>query len=122
MNGLQLKRFTLAIGLCAVLLGCEQAPQPTPFPQLPTLERPVQSVPMSADNGMITIPAAAVVRRSGVPGVFVLENKLARFRMIRTGKTVDGRVQIISGLAGGETLVLGDLSPVHDGNPIRPAQ
>jgi hypothetical protein len=123
MNGSRAKSLTFAVALGAVLLGgCEQAPEPTPFPRLPTLQRPVQTIVPPAGDAAVTIPAGAVVHRSGIPGVFVLQQGLARFRMIRTGKTVDGRVQIISGLVGGETLIGGDLTPVHDGSPIRPAQ
>jgi multidrug efflux pump subunit AcrA (membrane-fusion protein) len=37
--------------------------------------------------------------------------------MVRTGKSYDGRVEVLSGLAGDEVLVTGD---VHDGSPIQP--
>lgn len=122
MNGRPIKRLGFIVLVVVALAGCDHAPKPTPFPTLPTLDRPVQVVPAAVTDALITVPPAAVVRRSGIPGVFVLQQGLARFRMVRPGKLVDGRLQIISGLTGSETLVLGDLNPVHDGNPIRPAQ
>ena len=55
----------------------------------------------------------------GIPGVFVLsEAGEARFRLVRPCRTSDSLVEILSGLHGNETLVLGDLAAVHDGSPI----
>ena len=59
-----------------------------------------------------------MVIRNGISGVFVLENNEARFRMVRLGKTGTGKVEILSGLFGNETLVVGGLEAVHDGSPI----
>jgi hypothetical protein len=75
---------------------------------------------LDAKAGRVLVPQSAVVERGGIPGVFVLgETAQARFRMVRTGKNVDGRVEILSGLGGSETLVTGDLRDVHDGSPIQ---
>jgi len=66
------------------------------------------------------VPQSALVVRGGIPGVFVLsETNQARFRMVRTGKNVNGRIEILSGLSGSETLVTGDLRDVHDGSPVK---
>lgn len=102
-----------------VLAGC--APEPTyPPPELPRLERPVQALAVRPGERVL-IPRAALVERAGVPGVFVLDEQgRARFRMVRTGKTVGARIEILSGLAGNERLVLGDLDAVRDGSPIKP--
>jgi multidrug efflux pump subunit AcrA (membrane-fusion protein) len=100
-----------------LLAGCgKKTAQPAALVPLP---RPV--VTLDAQAGRVLVPAAALVERGGIPGVFVLnaENQ-ARFRMVRTGKHLNGRVEILSGLSGGETLVAGDLREVHDGSPIRP--
>ncbi|MGE5242499.1 MAG: hypothetical protein ACM3NI_12715 [Bacteroidota bacterium] len=66
----------------------------------------------------LTIPRPALTERGGIPGVFVLENHQARFRMVRPGKVGATQVQVLSGLHGDETLVLGDLAEVHDGSPL----
>lgn len=72
-----------------------------------------------ADLLKIRIPRQALVERGGIPGVFVLSKEAqARFRMVRAGRTFDAQVEILSGLHGDETLVLGDLAAVHDGSPI----
>ena len=105
--------------LAAVTLpGCQEKP-PVPPPSLPSLERPVLTLQVKPDElPKLTIPRPALVERGGIPGVFVLENNQARFRMVRPGKVGATQVQVLSGLHGNETLVLGDLAEVHDGSPI----
>lgn len=88
-------------------------------PPASALARPIFM--LQAKAGRILVPRSALVERGGIPGVFVTtaENQ-ARFRMVRTGKRQDDRVEILSGLRGGETLVVGDLRDVLDGSAIRP--
>lgn len=114
-------RFTILIfSVAAVavlqLAGCgEKSAEPVPRT---ALERPTQV--LDAKAGRVLVPQVAVVERGGIPGVFVLtEKNQARFRMVRTGKSVHDRVEILSGLNGNETLVTGDLRDVHDGSPIQ---
>lgn len=101
------------------LAGCDKKP-PEPPPSLPRLERPVLALnfPPGATLRM-KIPRAALVERGGIPGVFVLDQAgEARFRLVRPGRINDAQAEILSGLHGDETLVLGDLSAVHDGSRI----
>jgi hypothetical protein len=100
-----------------LLAGCDKKAAP-PAP-LTALTRPVLT--LDAQAGRLLVPQTALVERGGVPGVFVLnEENQARFRMVRTGKNLNDRVEILSGLSGSETLVVGDLHDVQDGSPIRP--
>jgi hypothetical protein len=99
-----------------LLAGCgERAAAPAPVAALAR-----QTLTLDTHAGRVVVPPAVLVERGGIPGVFVLstENQ-ARFRMVRTGKNLNGRVEILSGLSGGETLVAGDLRDVHDGSPIK---
>jgi len=117
-----LRLLAIAFLFGVTLPGCQEKP-PVPPPSLPSLERPVltlQVKPVALST--LTIPRPALVERGGIPGVFVLENNQARFRMVRPGKTTAAQVQILSGLHGDETLVLGDLADVHDGTPITMTQ
>lgn len=99
-----------------LLAGCEkQAALPAP---VAALARPVLT--LDAQAGRVLVPQSLLVERGGVPGVFVLSDEnQARFRMVRTGKTVTNQVEILSGLRGNETLVSGDLRDVHDGSPVK---
>ena len=110
----------LLIGIAALTLaGCHGEPG-TPPVSLPHLERPVLALHGKPGEAVkIRIPRQALVERGGIPGVFVLgEAGEARFRMVRAGDTRGAQTEILSGLHGDETLVLGDLSAVHDGSPI----
>lgn len=114
-------RLTLSVILLLALpfAGCKKKPD-VPPPSLPRMERPVLSLNLKpADLLKIRIPRLALVERGGIPGVFVLNQAgEARFRMVRAGGVNDAQVEILSGLHGNETLVLGELSAVHDGSPI----
>lgn len=101
------------------LAGCrEQAA--TPPLALPSLQRPVVALKVTAltPPQRLLIPAGAYMERSGLPGVFVLSEGQARFRMVRIGKRNAGQLEVLSGLTGDETLVLGDFAEIHDGSPI----
>ena len=117
-------RLVLVAMLSALpLAGCQKKP-PVPPPSLPQVDRPVLLLQVKPTELLgIRIPRQALVERGGVPGVFVLsETGEARFRMVRAGKTSDTRVEILSGLSGNETLVLGDLAALHDGSTVTPVK
>ena len=113
-------RLVLVAMLSALpLAGCQKKTPPPP-PSLPQMNRPVLALQVKpAELLRIRIPRQALVERGGIPGVFVLSPAgEARFRMVRPGGTPGAQVEILSGLHGDETLVLGDLADVHDGSPI----
>jgi hypothetical protein len=84
------------------------------------LERKIVQLDAKTTNGvLISIPRTALIQRGGIPGVFVVENNEARFRMVRPGKTRAKQVEILSGLFGNEALLIDDLDAVHDGSPIK---
>ncbi len=67
----------------------------------------------------ILIPEEALVRRADLPGVYVVDEQgVAHFRMLRVGRRMDGRVEILAGLRGGERIVLRAATPVHTGDRI----
>jgi hypothetical protein len=67
----------------------------------------------------ITVPQQAIVERGQLTGVFVVdETGIARLRLIKTGKTYDGRVEAISGLSEGERIVTTRVEAVSDGSRI----
>jgi hypothetical protein len=117
MSGSRLVAIAILLGLA--LAGCDQKPPEAP-PSLPRVERPVLALDVKPEATLrIKIPRAALVERGGIPGVFVLNAAgEARFRLVRPGRTSGTQVEILSGLHGNETLVLGDLAAVHDGSPI----
>ncbi len=103
------------------LAGCGDGGEAPPAAPAPApLARPVLQLD-TLPGGRPRVPAAALVERAGLPGVFVLDPRgRARFRMVRPGRRFDGQVEILAGLAGHETLVLGDLAPLRDTTPVHP--
>ncbi len=71
----------------------------------------------------LVIPASAVHRRGGLELVVVRDGDgTARTRAVTTGSTLpDGRVEVLSGLAEGEQVVVDLPGPVADGTPVEVA-
>lgn len=109
----------VALAVLVLLAACERPVPPSPPAALPTLARPTLALHGDSRNANPPIPNAALVLRGGIPGVFVLQDGQARFRMVKPGRAAAGRTPILSGLEGNEILVLGDLHEVRDGSPIR---
>jgi len=107
-------RLPLFMALCSLIAACGQkAPE---IVSTPAVSRPL--VTLQERNGRVLVPQTAITHQGGTPGVYVLApDQTARFRMVRTGKSYDGRVEILSGLTGNEVLVAGD---VRDGSLIQP--
>jgi RND family efflux transporter MFP subunit len=72
----------------------------------------------SGATDAITVPADAVVRRGQLEIVFVVEGSAARLRLVRTAGERDGRIEIVSGLAGGEQVAVSDAAQLVDGQPV----
>lgn len=67
----------------------------------------------------LTIPRKAILNRGQLSQVFVVDPKgMAYSRLVRTGKTYGDRVEILSGLEGGERIIVEGLEKVQDGNRI----
>lgn len=67
----------------------------------------------------IRVAREAVVERGQLQGVYVIgQENIARFRLVRTGATSQGAVEILSGLTGGELVVVAGIERVTDGARI----
>ncbi len=67
----------------------------------------------------VIVPRNAVVDVEGKRGVFVADNKVARFRAIETGIMEVERAEVLSGVTEGETVVTTGAGAVRDGDPIQ---
>jgi RND family efflux transporter MFP subunit len=63
---------------------------------------------VTGERSRLVVPVAAVVYRSEVTGVYVMErNGRVAFRQIRAGRrTADGEMEVLAGLNAGETVAL----------------
>ena len=67
----------------------------------------------------LRVPAAAVVQRGQMEIVFVVDDGKARLRIVRTGRRFGNEVEVVSGMEGGETLVVENASALLDGQPLQ---
>jgi len=73
-------------------------------------------------NG-ITIPENLLVKRGDLEGVFVLSGASeSLLRWVRTGKRIDGQVEILSGLADGDKLIVSAEGKLQDGKKVEVIQ
>jgi len=75
------------------------------------------SVPM-AETKLLLVPASAVIKRGQMELVFVVKDAHAALRLVKTGKVLDDNVAVLSGLEEGEQVVISDVSPLADGQPV----
>ncbi|ADR19605.1 efflux RND transporter periplasmic adaptor subunit [Calditerrivibrio nitroreducens] len=64
----------------------------------------------------IYVPKTAVVKRGQVEAVLVNLNGKADMRIVKTGIEKDGKVEILSGLSGGEKIVVNKLDNIKAGD------
>jgi multidrug efflux pump subunit AcrA (membrane-fusion protein) len=66
----------------------------------------------------LRIPESALSVRGQLELVFVVQDGKAHLRLVRSGKHQDGRVEILSGLAEGEEIVVTPPPTLMDGDPV----
>lgn len=74
---------------------------------------------LGARDGVLLVPASAVVGQSGAQQVFVVENGKALRRPVETGLSSEGRVEIVSGLREGEAVVVTGSNNVRNNQDVR---
>ena len=73
-----------------------------------------------AQKEAITIPSNALTQQGQMTGVFVVgSDGIAHFRIVTTGTTSEGMVEILSGLSVGEDIAASDLDRLTDGMKVR---
>lgn len=67
----------------------------------------------------ILIPGRAVVERAGISGVFVVDGQgVARFRMVRSGASENGMIEIQAGLNPGERIATSQADQLENGDKV----
>ncbi|HEX6307543.1 MAG TPA: efflux RND transporter periplasmic adaptor subunit [Longimicrobiales bacterium] len=74
---------------------------------------------LATSNNVLLIPVSAVLGGQGSQAVFVVENNTAIRRTVSTGLTSQGRIEILSGLAEGEQVVVLGQNDLRDGMTVR---
>jgi RND family efflux transporter MFP subunit len=67
-------------------------------------------------------PAAAAIERGQLVSVYVIDDQaVARLRLVTLGRRFDDRVEVLSGLAAGESVVVEGADRLHDGARVKVA-
>jgi multidrug efflux system membrane fusion protein len=74
---------------------------------------------VGAIRDAITIPADAVQHGSRGTYVYTIEGGKAVLRNVRLGATVDGRSEVLAGVAAGEPVVLEGIDRLREGSEVR---
>lgn len=70
------------------------------------------------DRQTLMIPKTAIVNRSGIEGVFVLEDGKAYFHMVRLGEELEDLVEVQAGLSLGDVVVVDNNISMLNGDLI----
>lgn len=74
--------------------------------------------PVSEEH-IILIPDSAVLHQGHLTGVFLLDDEdIARFRLIRTGRELEGGIEVLSGLKSGARFVSNPPPTLMDGTQV----
>lgn len=66
----------------------------------------------------LLLPRSALLERGQLQTVYVIEEKVARLRLVKTGKIHGDQIEILSGLKPGEMVVLEGMEELFDGAPV----
>jgi RND family efflux transporter MFP subunit len=77
---------------------------------------------LGARTGVRLVPSSALVSGAGGQAVFTVENGRALRRTVQTGLTSQGRIEVLSGLEAGDTIVVTGGNTLRDGAEVRVVQ
>lgn len=73
-----------------------------------------------AQKEATTVPKTAIVQRGQLTGVYVVgTDGKVNFRIVTTGKTSEGMVEILSGVSEGDEIAASDVERLSDGTKVR---
>ncbi|GIX31692.1 MAG: RND transporter [Porticoccaceae bacterium] len=72
-----------------------------------------------AEVEAVRVPASAIQIRGQMELAYVVEEGRAALRLVKTGKRLGDEVEVVSGLAAGEMLIVEADRPLRDGQPVK---
>lgn len=77
---------------------------------------------VTGQRKILSVPQTAIAQQGQLTGVFVVDQSgVARLRLVKTGRVVGDRVELLSGLNDGEEIVSEGIAPLRDGVRVREA-
>jgi RND family efflux transporter MFP subunit len=95
-------------------------PVPPPEVQL-GMTASVEAAQVSAAAGrkVALVPVAAIFQTGGQPGVWLVKDGRVRLSSVTVGEFNENRVEVTSGLAEGDVLVVAGVHKLHEGQSVR---
>jgi RND family efflux transporter MFP subunit len=91
---------------------------PDPDPRLKSGMFARVSVPVGTRQAVL-VPKSAVIKRGQLTGVWIVRaDGIAHLRWVRLGRPIGDSLEILSGLAGDETVVLSTQQPLTEGDRV----
>jgi RND family efflux transporter MFP subunit len=90
-----------------------------PSPQVKLGMTAAVSLSGSGDSQKILLPLSSIYQTSDIPYVWVIVNHTATLRPVQIGSFGNGQVQIVAGLAPGETIVTAGVHKLREGQTVR---
>ena len=69
-------------------------------------------------SSVLTLPANALSVFGQMERVWVVSDRRAQLRLVKTAARNDGRITLLSGVAAGETVILAPSATLRDGQPV----
>jgi membrane fusion protein (multidrug efflux system) len=66
----------------------------------------------------LSIPENLILRQGELRYVYVVEDRVARRRLVTIGQTAEGNAEVLSGLSAGEQIAASSLESLSDGAPV----
>lgn len=76
-------------------------------------------IPIGKKNAIV-VPQAAIIHKGQLTGVYTVDDKnIISYRLIRTGKIMGDKTEVISGLTEGEKIIISGAEKAVDGGEIK---
>jgi multidrug efflux pump subunit AcrA (membrane-fusion protein) len=73
-----------------------------------------------AQKEAITVPQAAMAARGPLTGVYVVgDDRTAQFRIVTTGRSSEGMIEILSGVSEGDEIAVSNIDKLSDGSKVK---
>ncbi len=79
-------------------------------------DRPAEGAPARA---RVFVRKDAITTRGGGPAAVIVRDGRSSVVSLKLGPEIDGRVEIVAGLGGGESLVVNPTDQIQDGTRVR---
>jgi multidrug efflux pump subunit AcrA (membrane-fusion protein) len=80
------------------------------------------ALPLGATKETLFVPTTVLIQRGQLQGVYVVESMddkaIAVLRWVKTGKTQNEQIEIVSGLKTGDRIITSNIGQLSDGQPV----